>query len=68
MTGHLTKKFRTMPTSFDLLELPKIGHVLKKMSPTDKERSGGNSIEQWITFSFPLRTSLAAELEASKKS
>ncbi|KAF5534791.1 caspase [Fusarium napiforme] len=58
----------SQPTSFDLLELPKIGHVLKKRSPTDKDRSGGNSIEQWITFSFPLRTSLAVELKASKKS
>ncbi|PNP61448.1 hypothetical protein FNYG_13843 [Fusarium nygamai] len=57
----------SQPTSFDLLELPKIGHVLKKRSPTDRDRSGGNSIEQWITFSFPLRTSLASELKASKQ-
>ncbi|KAF4423138.1 caspase [Fusarium acutatum] len=56
----------SQPTSFDLLELPKIGHVLKKRSPTDRDRSGGSSIEQWITFNFPLRTSLAAELRASK--
>jgi hypothetical protein len=90
MTGHFTKKFRTMvpdelrqqgieecsdtlkvlvtsqPTSFDLLELPKIGHVLKKRSPPDNDRSGGSSIEQWIAFSFPLRTSLAVELRATK--
>ncbi|KAI7760683.1 hypothetical protein LZL87_007895 [Fusarium oxysporum] len=90
MTGHFTKKFRTMvpdelkkrgieecndtlkvlvtsqPTSFDLLELPKIGHVLKKRSPPDNDRSGGSSVEQWIAFSFPLRTSLAAELRATK--
>ncbi|KAF5626319.1 caspase [Fusarium tjaetaba] len=58
----------SQPTSFDLLELPKIGHVLKKRSPTDKDRSGGNSFEQWITFSFPLRTSLSAELKALEKS
>jgi hypothetical protein len=58
----------SQPTSFDLLELPKIGYVLEKRSPTDKDRSGGNSIEQWITFSFPLRTSLAAGLKALKKS
>ncbi|KAL5610374.1 hypothetical protein FOVSG1_005055 [Fusarium oxysporum f. sp. vasinfectum] len=90
MTGHFTKKFRTMvpdelrqqgieecsdtlkvlvtsqPTSFDLLELPKIGHVLKKRSPPDNDRSGGSSVEQWIAFSFPLRTFLAAELRATK--
>ncbi|EXL93782.1 caspase domain-containing protein [Fusarium oxysporum II5] len=90
MTGHFTKKFRTMvpdelrqqgieecsdtlkvlvtsqPTSFDLLELPKIGHVLKKRSPADNDRSGGSSVEQWIAFSFPLRTFLAAELSATK--
>ncbi|RKL17078.1 hypothetical protein BFJ70_g14760 [Fusarium oxysporum] len=90
MTGHFTKKFRTMvpdelrqqgieecsdtlkvlvtsqPTSFDLLELPKIGHVLKKRAPLDNDRSGGSSVEQWIAFSFPLRTSLAAELRATK--
>ncbi|KAF4958831.1 hypothetical protein FGADI_2175 [Fusarium gaditjirri] len=54
----------SQPTSFDLLELPKIGHVLKRRSPTDNDRSGGSSVEQWITFSFPLRTCLAAELRA----
>ncbi|KAF4502351.1 caspase [Fusarium agapanthi] len=56
----------SQPTSFDLLELPKIGHALKKRSPTDNDRSGGSSAEQWIAFSFPLRTYLAAELRASK--
>ncbi|RKK71026.1 hypothetical protein BFJ69_g11297 [Fusarium oxysporum] len=90
MTGHFTKKFRTMvpdelrqqgieecsdtlkvlvtsqPTSFDLLELPKIRHVLKKRAPLDNDRSGGSSVEQWTAFSFPLRTSLAAELRATK--
>ncbi|KAF5639371.1 caspase [Fusarium sp. NRRL 52700] len=54
----------SQPTSFDLLELPKIGHVLNKRSPPDNDRSGGSPVEQWIAFSFPLRTSLAAELRA----
>jgi hypothetical protein len=56
----------SQPTSFDLLELPKIGHVLKKRLPLDNERSGGSSAEQWIAFNFPLRTSLAAELRPTK--
>ncbi|QGI98466.1 hypothetical protein CEK26_011535 [Fusarium fujikuroi] len=30
----------SQPTSFDLLELPKIGHALKKRSPADNDRSG----------------------------
>ncbi|KAI1049131.1 hypothetical protein LB506_004570 [Fusarium annulatum] len=56
----------SQPTSFDLLELPKIGHALKKRSPADNDRSGGSSFEHWIAFNFPLKTSLAAELRATK--
>ncbi|KAF4343932.1 caspase [Fusarium beomiforme] len=53
----------SQPTSFDLLELPKIGHVLKERSPLDNERSGSGSSEQWLAFNFPLKTTLAEELK-----
>ncbi|KAL7754550.1 hypothetical protein ACKLNR_014608 [Fusarium oxysporum f. sp. zingiberi] len=56
----------SQPTSFDLLELPKVGHILKNKSPLGNDRSGGSSAEQWIAFNFPLRTSLAAELRPTQ--
>ncbi|KAF0645233.1 hypothetical protein FPSE5266_11435 [Fusarium pseudograminearum] len=49
------------PTSFDLLELPKIGG-LPKNKKGDMFRSGNKGSEEWISFNFPLRTSLAMSL------
>ncbi|KAH7198298.1 caspase domain-containing protein [Fusarium flagelliforme] len=46
------------PTSFDVLELPKIGGLPKKPSTSGRYRSGGDGAEDWVAFNFPLRTSL----------
>ncbi|KAM0496517.1 hypothetical protein ACHAP8_007416 [Fusarium lateritium] len=45
------------PTSFDLLELPKIGGLPKKRKG-QVSRSVIKEAEQWVTFNFPLRTTL----------
>jgi hypothetical protein len=49
------------PTSFDLLELPKIGGLPKKRKDHES-RSEVKGSEEWLAFSFPLRTSLATSI------
>lgn len=48
------------PTSFDLLELPKLGGNLDRNTtyPTGLYRGNDPESEDWITFNFPIRTSL----------
>lgn len=45
-------------TSFDLLELPKVGHFFQRESPSRGSRSGNVGPEHWAAFNFPIRTSL----------
>ncbi|KAF7555540.1 hypothetical protein G7Z17_g2081 [Cylindrodendrum hubeiense] len=48
----------SQPTSFDLLDLPKIDGIAKKSSSS---RTGGgdtNLSEDWIALNFPIRTSV----------
>ncbi|KAM0235001.1 hypothetical protein ACHAP5_009863 [Fusarium lateritium] len=48
------------PTSFDLLELPKIGHSPKKQATKSRDRSGKECAEEWVALNFSLRTSSTA--------
>lgn len=48
----------SQPTSFDLFELPKIGHVGKKKSSTRNGKTEDNVAQEWAAFSFHLRTTL----------
>ncbi|KIL88012.1 hypothetical protein FAVG1_08894 [Fusarium avenaceum] len=45
------------PTSFDLLELPKIGSSPKKQATRSRDRSGKECAENWVALNFSLRTS-----------
>jgi hypothetical protein len=47
------------PTSFDLLELPRIGDSPKKQATKSRDRSGKECAEQWVALNFSLRTSSA---------
>ncbi|KAM0217702.1 hypothetical protein ACHAQI_001752 [Fusarium lateritium] len=47
------------PTSFDLLELPKIGHSSKEQATRSRDRSGRECAEEWVALDFSLRTSSA---------
>ncbi|KAJ4244165.1 hypothetical protein NW762_014546 [Fusarium torreyae] len=55
------------PTSFDLLELPKLGDLPPKQSPPKPDRSGDNRPEQWAAFNFPLRTSLPSNIGGTQR-
>ncbi|KAL2840993.1 caspase domain-containing protein [Aspergillus pseudoustus] len=49
------------PTSFDLLELPRLGETaMAKPSATDGERMSweGNELEDWAALNFPIRVVL----------
>jgi len=49
----------SQPTSFDMLELPKLnGLAIKNTSCGTIRESEGNSSEDWVTFNFPIRTYL----------
>ncbi|KAM7219907.1 Caspase domain containing protein [Rhypophila decipiens] len=50
------------PTSFDLLELPKLGETPKRVSTSfDEGRGNGNyGSDGWETFEFPVRTYIPA--------
>ena len=56
----LVKVFVTsQPTSFDLLELPKLGEQAKRPVTSGGGRVGGDNMsEGWAAFNFPIRTSL----------
>jgi hypothetical protein len=56
----LIKVFVTsQPTSFDLLELPKLGEPVNKNTTSRTGRDGGShSSEDWATVNFPICTSL----------
>ncbi|KAM5352922.1 hypothetical protein ACJ41O_005644 [Fusarium nematophilum] len=43
-------------TSFDLLELPKVGLLLRRESASRSSTLGEKCPEQWAAFNFPLRT------------
>ena len=49
-------------TSFDLLELPKVGHFVQRQSPNRGSGSGNVGPEHWAAFNFPIRTSLCEGL------
>jgi hypothetical protein len=49
----------SQPTSFDLLELPKLGDPVKRHRISWTSRDGGSySSEDWAALNFPIRTSL----------
>jgi hypothetical protein len=48
----------SQPTSFDLLELPKLGKSIKRKETSRKGRDGSCSSEDWAALNFIIRTSL----------
>jgi Caspase domain len=48
----------SQPTSFDLLELPKLGEPVKRNTTSRTSRGGDHSSEDWAALNFPIRTSL----------
>jgi hypothetical protein len=54
------------PTSFDLLELPKIGSSPKKQATISRDRSGKECAEEWVALNFSLRTSSALPAEIAE--
>ncbi|KAF4983465.1 hypothetical protein FZEAL_1194 [Fusarium zealandicum] len=51
----------SQPTSFDLLDLPKIGHPSQKQSGDRSSRLGGDGPEDWVAVNFPIRTRVRSE-------
>ncbi|CAJ0545239.1 Ff.00g087120.m01.CDS01 [Fusarium sp. VM40] len=54
------------PSSFDLLELPKIGASPKKQATKSRDRSGKECAEEWVALNFSLRTSSALPAEIAE--
>jgi hypothetical protein len=48
----------SQPTSFDLLELPKLGESVKRNATSRARGEDGDSSEEWAALNFPIRTSL----------
>jgi len=48
----------SQPTSFDFLELPKLGDPIKRNSKSRTSREDSNASEEWAALNFPIRTSL----------
>ena len=47
------------PTSFDILELPKLGEPWKRRTSfTETDRGGNLARREWATLTFPIRTAL----------
>jgi hypothetical protein len=47
----------SQPTSFDFLELPKLGDQIKRNTKSRVSRGGSNASEEWAALDFPIRTS-----------
>jgi hypothetical protein len=48
----------SQPTSFDSLELPKLGESVKRNATSRARREEGDSSEEWAALNFPIRTSV----------
>jgi hypothetical protein len=48
----------SQPTSFDILELPALGKLVKQKSTTRAGREAEDSSEEWAALNFPICTSL----------
>ncbi|KAK3936716.1 hypothetical protein QBC46DRAFT_461338 [Diplogelasinospora grovesii] len=48
----------SQPTSFDILELPEFGKLVKQKSTTRAGREAEDSSEEWAALNFPICTSL----------
>ena len=46
----------SQPTSFDLLELPKLGEIVKDRTSRTSRASGSYASEDWTALNFPVRT------------
>ncbi|MCJ1423303.1 hypothetical protein MMC29_001185 [Sticta canariensis] len=46
----------SVPTSFDLLELPKAGESAKTKTPSRESQAHSDVPEEWVALNFPIRT------------
>ncbi|KAI9764584.1 MAG: hypothetical protein M1840_008313 [Geoglossum simile] len=52
------------PTSFDLLELPKLGEIAMVSKVDRSDRDGGDGLGDWVAMNFPIRVSLRADTDS----